>query len=132
MHELLLNKKVRFKMNMIELLIRFLVGGSLIALVSLLANTKYSVISGLFVLFPIVTLVGFFFIGNSVDSSRLHEITRFSIYSLSTTFIFLYTFYHLQIKYKLIESLFLSVIAWFLAAGILILINHYVLQIGKS
>ncbi|KAF5426671.1 putative membrane protein, GlpM family, partial [Candidatus Methanomarinus sp.] len=55
MHELLLNKKVRFKMNMIELLIRFLVGGSLIALVSLLANTKYSVISGLFVLFPIVT-----------------------------------------------------------------------------
>ena len=59
-------------MNVIELLTRFLVGGSLIVLVSLLAKTKYSVISGLLVLFLIVTLVGYFFIRQSVDSSKLH------------------------------------------------------------
>jgi len=63
----------------IELLTRSLVGGSLIVLVFLLGKTKYSVISGLFVLFPIVTLVGYFFIGQSVDSSKLHEITLFHL-----------------------------------------------------
>ena len=106
-------------MNVIELLTRFLVGGSLIVVVSLLSKTKYSVISGLLVLFPIVTLVGYFFIGQSVDSSKLHEITLFSMYSLPTTFIFLFTFYMVQAKYTLVELLFLSVIAWFLAAGTL-------------
>ena len=95
-------------MNVIELLTRFLVGGSLIVFVSLLAKTKYSVFAGLFVLFLIVTLVGYFFIGQSVDSSKLHEITLFSMYSLPTTFIFLFTFYTVQAKYKLIESLFIS------------------------
>ncbi|MCD4809841.1 MAG: GlpM family protein [Methanosarcinales archaeon] len=64
---------------MIELLTRSLVGGSLIVLVFLLAKTKYSVIAGLFVLFPIVTLVGYFFIGQSGDSSKLHEITPFHL-----------------------------------------------------
>jgi len=63
----------------IELLTRSLVGGSLIVLVFLLGKTKYSVIAGLFVLFPIVTLVGYFFIGQSVDSSKLHEITLFHL-----------------------------------------------------
>ena len=66
-------------MNVIELLTRFLVGGSLIVLVSLLAKMKYSVISRLLMLFPIVTLVGYFFIGQSVDSSKLHEITLFHL-----------------------------------------------------
>lgn len=64
---------------MIELLTRSLVGGSLIVLVFLLGKIKYSVIAGLFVLFPIVTLVGYFFIGQSVDSSKLHEITLFHL-----------------------------------------------------
>jgi uncharacterized membrane protein (GlpM family) len=63
----------------IELLTRFLVGGYLTVLVFLLAKTKYSVIAGLFVLFPIVTLVGYFFIWQSVDSSKLHEITQFHL-----------------------------------------------------
>ena len=54
------------------------------------------------------------------------------MYSLPTTFIFLFTFYTVQAKYTLIESLFLSVMAWFLAAGVLALINHYVLRIGDS
>jgi len=63
----------------IELLTRSLVGGSLIVLVFLLGKIKYSVIAGLFVLFPIVTLVGYFFIGQSVDSSKLHEITLFHL-----------------------------------------------------
>lgn len=118
------------QMNIIELLIRFFVGGSLIVLITLLAKTKYSFISGLLVLFPIVTLVGYFFMGQSVDSLRLKEITLFSMYSLPTTFIFLFTFYHLQGRYELIYSLLFSVIAWFLAAGMLIVINHYVLKIG--
>ena len=42
---------------------------------------RYSVIAGLFVLFPIVTLVGYFFIGQSVDSSKWHEITLFHLWA---------------------------------------------------
>ncbi len=118
-------------MNIVELITRFIVGGLLIATVSLLAKSQYSLISGLFVLFPIVTLVGYYFIGQGVSAATLKDITLFSLYSLPTVLVFLLAFYFLQSKFNVNYSLLLSVLAWLFAAGLLITINHYFLHLGK-
>lgn len=51
-----------------EIALRFVAGGSLIVLVTLLAKTKYPMLSGIFMLFPAVTLVGYYFIGQSMST----------------------------------------------------------------
>ncbi|MGP8322454.1 MAG: GlpM family protein [Methanosarcinaceae archaeon] len=109
-------------MNATELVLRFVVGGGLIVLVTLLAKTKYPMLSGIFMLFPAVTLVGYYFIGQSMTAPQLQNITRFSIYALSTTFIFLLTFYFTQERFSLNLSLMSSTVAWFISAGVLLIL----------
>lgn len=106
-------------MNTTELTLRFITGGSLIVLITLLAKTKYPMLSGIFMLFPAVTLVGYYFIGQSMSIPQLQQVTKFSIYALSTTFIFLITFYYAQEKQSLNLALGSATLAWFATAGIL-------------
>lgn len=108
-------------MRFIELSLRFIAGGALVSLISILSKTKYSMLSGIIVLFPAVTLVGYYFIGQSVDSSRLKEIALISLYSFPTTIMFLLAFYFCQGRYDLISSLIISIVAWIITAGIIVL-----------
>lgn len=103
-----------------ELLLRFIAGGSLIVLVTLLAKTRYPMLAGIFMLFPAVTLVGYYFIGQSMSVTQLQQVTKFSIYALSTTFIFLMVFYYAQEKYSLNAALGSATAAWFAASGVLV------------
>jgi uncharacterized membrane protein (GlpM family) len=103
-----------------ELLLRFIVGGSLIVLVTLLAKTRYPMLAGIAMLFPAVTLVGYYFVGQSMNVAQLQQVTKFSIYALSTTFIFLVVFYYAQEKYSLNAALGSATAAWFAASGVLI------------
>ena len=102
-----------------ELLLRFIAGGSLIVLVTLLAKTRYPMLAGIFMLFPAVTLVGYYFIGQSMSVAQLRQVTKFSIYALSTTFIFLVTFYYAQEKHSLNAALGSATAMWFVASGAL-------------
>ena len=106
-----------------ELLLRFIVGGSLIVLVTLLARTKYPMLAGIFMLFPAVTLVGYYFIGQSMSVVQLQQITKFSIYALSTTFVFLLTFYYAREQLTLNGSLISATAMWFVAAGVLMWVS---------
>ena len=103
-----------------ELLLRFMVGGSLIVLVTLLAKTRYLMLAGIFMLFPAVTLVGYYFIGQSMNVTQLQQVTKFSIYALSTTFIFLVAFYYAQERFSLNAALGLATTSWFAASGVLV------------
>ena len=103
-----------------ELVVRFVVGGALIVLVTLLAQTRYPMLAGIFMLFPAVTLVGYYFIGQSASVGELQQITRFSIYALTTTFVFLLTFYYAQEKQTLTLALGSAMVMWFVASGVLI------------
>jgi Uncharacterized membrane protein required for alginate biosynthesis len=111
-------------MNYSELALRFFAGGGLIVLVTLLARIKHPILAGIFMLFPAVTLVGYYFIGQSMSVSQLQNVTRFSIYSLSTTFIFLLTFYYTQERFSLNLSLVSSTAAWFVSAGVLLILTR--------
>jgi uncharacterized membrane protein (GlpM family) len=117
-------------MNFPELAVRFIAGGSLVVAVSLLAKAKNPVLAGLFVLFPAVTLVGFYFIGASVDAAGLKKIALFSMAALPTTFVFLITFYLLIGSMALKPCLLLSTLAWCAAAAAVVAINHCLLRIG--
>ena len=111
-------------MNYSELALRFVAGGGLIVLITLLARTKHPVLAGIFMLFPAVTLVGYYFIGQSMSVPQLQNVTRFSIYSLSTTIIFLLTFYYTQERFGLNLSLVSSTTAWFVSAGVLLILTR--------
>lgn len=108
------------RMNGTELIIRFMAGGSLIVLITLLGKTKYPMLSGIFMLFPAVTLIGYYFVGQTMSTPQLQQVTKFSIYALSTTFIFLTVFYYIQDKLSLNLALVLATFSWFVSAGILI------------
>jgi len=111
-------------MNYSELALRFVAGGGLIVLITLLARTKYPVLAGIFMLFPAVTLIGYYFIGQEMSVPQLQNVTRFSIYALTTTFIFLLTFYYAQERLSLNLSLISSTTAWFLSAGVLLIVTR--------
>lgn len=111
-------------MNITEMTFRFMVGGSLIVLVTLLAKTKYPILSGIFMLFTAVTLVGYYFIGQSMSVPQLQQVTKFSIYALSTTFIFLITFYYTQETQSLNYALISATVAWIFSAVMLVGITH--------
>ncbi len=107
-------------LNSTELFLRFVTGGSLIVLISLLSKTKYPILSGMFVLFPAVSLAGFYFLGQTVSSLELQNITKISIISLSATFVFLLVFYYTHEKQTVNQALFSATLAWFVAGGIIV------------
>ena len=112
-----------------EMLIRFTVGGSLIVLVSLVSKSKLPHLSGLLVLFPIVTVIGFFFIGRTASPRQLQNIALFSIVSFPTTLGFLISFYCFLHRYSYRSSILLSVLVWFIIAVLVIVVNKYLLHI---
>ena len=110
--------------NYTELGFRFIAGGGLIVFITLLAKKKYPMLSGIFMLFPAVTLVGYYFIGQSMNVSELQHVTKFSIFALSTTFVFLVSLYYLQAICSLNVALVLSTLMWCAAAIVLIIISR--------
>ncbi|RLD18709.1 MAG: hypothetical protein DRI69_09775 [Bacteroidetes bacterium] len=111
-------------MNYAEMLLRFLAGGTVVVVVTLLAKTRYPMLAGIMMLFPAVTLVGYYFVGPTVDATQLQAITKFSMYALSTTFVFLVAFYYAQRVLDIPTSLILSVVAWVVSAGVLVGVTY--------
>ena len=79
-----------------EMVLKFIVGGSLITLISLISKCKYPYISGLFMMFPAVTLIGYYFVSMNVNPTELKNITMFSLVSLVTVATFIVSFYYFQ------------------------------------
>lgn len=111
-------------MNGTEMALRFIAGGSIVLAVTLLAKTRYPMLSGVIMLFPAVTLIGYYFVGQTVTPVQLQQITKFSMYALSTTFIFLVAFYYAQRTMDVPHSLITSTVAWIASAGVLVGVTH--------
>jgi len=113
-----------------EAALRFVLGGALILAVSLLGQTRYRILSGLLVLFPIVTVVGFYFLSFEVTKSQLQSTVLFSIIAVPTVFGFLITFYYALNYYSVPLALTVGVVGWLLVAMIVFLINQQYLGLG--
>ncbi len=108
-----------------EMVLKFIVGGSLITLISLISKCKYPYISGLFMMFPAVTLVGYYFVSMNVTPPELKNITAFSLVSLVTVAAFIVSFYYFQSRMAIFYSLSCSLVCWSLAGLVLLCIRHY-------
>ncbi|RJX20359.1 MAG: hypothetical protein C4570_03885 [Ammonifex sp.] len=103
-------------MTISEALIRFVVGGSLIVLISYLGKSKQYYLAGLAVLFPIVTIVGYYFLSLTTSRQTLQHIVLMSLYSVPTVIVFLFVLYFSIKKLPLWQSMFLSLLGWLIMA----------------
>ena len=124
-------KKKRKKMGFSELILRFFAGGSAIVIISWLARSRYPFIAGIFLLFPVVTMLGFFFLGQSESPEKIRTITLFTIYSLPAVVTFLVAFYFLQNTAGVLNALIYAIGAWFMAAILLVIFNELFVGIGQ-
>ncbi|HMD67952.1 MAG TPA: GlpM family protein [Chitinivibrionales bacterium] len=106
-------------MNFTDLALRFVAGGTLVAGVSLLAKTRHLLLAGLFLLFPMVTLVGLYFAGNGLDPAGIRKIALFSMAGLPATLAFLAAFYVLIARTGVVSSLLLSTLVWCVCAVVI-------------
>ncbi|MEA4961019.1 GlpM family protein [Lutispora sp.] len=116
-------------MSFTEAISRFIVGGSLVLIVSLLGKLKNPYISGLVVLFPVVTLVGYYFLSLSVTGQALQRVVLVSLFAVPTTITFLTTVYFTIAKMPAWKSLSLGLLAWLVTALILILLDRWFFHI---
>jgi len=112
-----------------ELLFRFLVGGTIVTFISLLGETKYNTLSGLFVLFPAVTATGYYFVSKTMTTPELQDMAIFIIISLPILGAFIVGFYVFIEYYTTTISIMLSIGLWCITALILIFLNDNYLNL---
>ncbi|QGG46754.1 GlpM family protein [Heliorestis convoluta] len=103
-------------MSYTEALLRFVAGGSLILLVSLLGKSKFAYLASIAVLFPAVTVAGYYFLSFDVSTMQLKAIIFNSLYYVPTTMVFLYALYRFVGTMPMHKSLVFALGFWFLAA----------------
>lgn len=107
-----------------EAFVKFIVGGGLILLVSILGKSRFSFLSGILVLFPVVTVVGYYFLASTSQGIALQRIVLYSILSLPTVLAFLLVLYFTVNRMPITQSLILSILAWCLVAALIVFIDY--------
>jgi Uncharacterized membrane protein required for alginate biosynthesis len=106
-------------MTLLELITRFLVGGTLVVLINLIGKSRNSFVAGLAMLFPAITLLGYYFLSLS-HHGTLSKTVMFSIWSLPTSLAFLLTLYFTIDKIPILQSLALGIASWLITAIVVI------------
>ncbi|MDR3540605.1 MAG: GlpM family protein [Desulfosporosinus sp.] len=106
-------------MTLVELLTRFLVGGTLVVLINLIGKSRNSLIAGLAMLFPAITLLGYYFLSLSQHGS-LSKTVMFSIWSLPTSLVFLLALYFTIDKIPILQALTFGIASWLITAIVII------------
>lgn len=112
-----------------ELVLRFLAGGAMVVVVSLLGKSSHPTLAGMAILFPAVTLVSFSFLSATSSAETLGRIGMFSIYSIPATVAFLAVFTFTVQKVGAGVGLGLGVCAWVGVAAVLLVLNRLVLHL---
>lgn len=116
-------------MSFVEAISRFIVGGTLVLIVSWMGKMKNPYISGLIVLFPVVTLVGYYFLSLSIDGQALQKVVLISMLALPTTIAFLGTVYFTIARMPAVKSLALGLLGWLIAAALIAALDKWFLHI---
>jgi uncharacterized membrane protein (GlpM family) len=119
-------------MTVSEVLWRFLAGGSLVTLVSLAGRTRNPYLAGLVVLFPVVTIVGLFFLSTRLTPHQLSQAALFSLLSVPTVIAFLAVVFLTVGRLRIWQSLLLGIGAWLVIAGVSVAVNELWLHMGVA
>jgi uncharacterized membrane protein (GlpM family) len=114
--------------NYIEALVRFIVGGLFILLISYIGKTKNAYLAGMAMLFPMVTVVGYYFLSLNINKSEMPRVVLTSLLSLPTTAAFLLTLYFIIDKMPIIQALLLGLLSWVAVGVCIILFDRYFLN----
>lgn len=103
-------------MSFWEGLLRFVLGGTLVLIVSLAARYGKSSLAGIIALFPAITVISFYFLSLASDKKAVLAAIKSSIFSLPAVLVFLIILYITYSKTGIIKSLALSILAWIITA----------------
>lgn len=103
-----------------EALWRFVCGGLLILAVSWIGKGKNPQLAGLAVLFPAVTVVGYYFLSQSIPPVALQRTIALSIWALPAVAAFLLTCYFLVTRMSIGWTLLCGISAWLVICLIII------------
>lgn len=98
---------------MTQTLVRFLVGGALVALLPVVAQRMGPYVAGTLLLFPAVSFAGLMFVGLSEGVASIEKVSLAAAWSLPTVLAFLVTV-HVAARNRLPLQIVLSVgvVAW--------------------
>jgi uncharacterized membrane protein (GlpM family) len=117
-------------MSLREAIVRFVVGGALILCVSSLGRTKYAYVSGLAALFPIVTLVGYYFLSTHMDGKQMQHVVLYSFLAMPALLMYLLVVYFTIDRLHAWQSLSLGLLVWLLVASATVAVSRLGLELG--
>ena len=110
-------------MTFAEGALRFILGGTLVLLIGIVAKNGRSALAGIIAMFPVITAVSFSFMAISVDITIIKSAVLSSVLSLPATLVFLVVFYFCLGKMSFTASLLLSFGGWIAAAAAVYLLR---------
>jgi|SRR5450830_557562 membrane protein GlpM len=103
-----------------DLLLKAALGALVVVLLAALSKTRNYYIAGLVPLFPTFALIAHYIVGKGRSIEDLKTTILFGMWSIIPYFIYLATLYVLVDRLRLETSLALAVLAWLLAASVLV------------
>ncbi|HCF51098.1 MAG TPA: hypothetical protein DER60_12505 [Syntrophomonas sp.] len=99
---------------------RFVCGGLLVLAVSWISKGKNPYFAGLAVLFPVVTVVGYYFLSQSISPAAMQRTVVLSLMALPAVAAFLITCYYLVGRMGIGWTLLSGMAAWLIAAALIL------------
>jgi uncharacterized membrane protein (GlpM family) len=110
-------------MTFAEGALRFILGGTLVVVIGVIAKSGRSSIAGIIAMFPVITAVSFSFLAKSVDITILKSAVLSSVLSLPATLAFLLAFYFCLERMGFLLTLAISFAAWLVVAFLVYLLK---------
>lgn len=104
------------------ILLKSALGGLFIGLVLWLSQTRLSYLAGLLLFFPIISVPTFLFMGSG-DADKMRDAIIWSFWSIPVWVCFALALYFCSFKLKIIPSIAVSLVVWFLGATLLVLLR---------
>lgn len=109
-------------MNLAELSLRFIAGGSLIVAVSLIAHSGHARIAGVVMLFPAVTLVSLIFL-DPLTQENVKQLSLGGLVAIPCTLGFLLAVFLLADRVGVGMSIALGVVCWLVIAILVVFLQ---------
>jgi uncharacterized membrane protein (GlpM family) len=104
-----------------ETIVRFIVGGGMIVLISFIAENRNPFLAGILAMFPIMFMTTLFIVGSSSGIDVARNLAGSMAITLPVLLAFCGTFYLSSLRLTLYPTLALSLMAWGITASIYIL-----------
>lgn len=113
---------------MLQYLLYFLVGGTVVTAITVLAERGHPLLAGVVTLFPSITVVSFYFIGKSAGNEAVAATARSCLIALSVWIPYIVTVIWLSPRIGTNRALLMGVLIFILLAFLLVSANRFVVQ----